>query len=267
MSTYYESEDGVRDYDEDEEEPEYFEGEYGYSYKDFNDYWYENRFYENRRTNEFSLVEGLVRAKVLLVITSILYVISCILFMVYVSNEVFYLRGYYRPDLLPGPYTDWRYGADWIFFVLHNTRILLPVSAVWALVYQKVSFNTKLVIYLNRLLILFDFVCIWYLFVVWCFFCNNGGNGYRNHLCTAPLDEFCRGFWDDNLDICLPSADPPLGKTATSPRFEFILWLVFVLVYYFVDRLIFLWLLINFKGLVKEKAANDVWTGGKALVL
>jgi hypothetical protein len=206
-------------------------------------------------------VANLVRIKLTLILISLLYLASWIAFLVVVSARISYLRGYFRPDLVPGPFTDHRYGPDWFFFLLNNFRLLLPIGTVWVLINQKIQFNTDTLIYFTKILVVFDLVCFIYLLIIWCFFCNTE-NGYIEHLCTAPLEDYCRGFWPTHPDICAPSIDPPIGKIATSARKEFIIWLVYTLVYYFVDFLIFLPYLRSFKFYVRKKIENDLYTDG-----
>ena len=206
---------------------------------------------------QVAATKNLYRIKKFLILVALLYLISCILFLIFVTSQVNYLNGYLRPELRPGPYTDYRYNADWVFYLLNNFRLVIPYLIIWSLIYQKLTWNIDITKAVVALFVFFDITCLLYLIVVWCFFCNTN-NGYDEQLCNVPLDEYCQYFCTINgTNICEPCLSPLPGKPKA--RLEYVVWIIYMLSYFIADSFFVLVNLIWYRGYVDDKIFIDLF--------
>lgn len=166
------------------------------------------------------------------VLLGLMYTAAYIYFLLGVLFKVEFLYGIYRPDLMPGQFVDDRYNWVWVFLVINNLRIFVPLALLWT--FQSVRFQYKRddVIESLRYAILLDFILLMMFFVMLCFFCNNGI--FRNALCDAPLDDYCDAFWETQPEICPPGV-ANVGQCDLEPNECFFNWVYVTLAFTLLD--------------------------------
>jgi len=183
------------------------------------------------------------------VLLGLVYTAAYIYFLLGVLFKVEFLYGTYRPELLPGPFVDDRYNWVWVFLVINNIRIFVPLALLWT--FQNVRFQYKRddVIESLRYVILMDFILLIMFFVMLCFFCNNGI--FRNAVCDAPLDEYCEAFWETQTDICNPGV-ANTGQCDLQPNQCFFNWVYVTLAFTVLDLI-----LVRFLAKTNVVVRND----------
>lgn len=168
----------------------------------------------------------------LAVLLGLIYNVAYIYFLIEVLFKVDFLYGVYRPELIPGPFVDDRYNWVWVFLVINNLRIFIPLALLWT--FQSVIFQYKRddVIEALRYVILMDLILLMMFFVMLCFFCNNGI--FRNAACDANLQDYCEAFWRTQPEVCTPS-QTTVGQCDLEPNPCFFNWVYVTLVFTLLD--------------------------------
>lgn len=175
------------------------------------------------------------------ILISLLYLGIYVVYVKEVVMEVCFRYGFYRNDLLPGPFTNDRYSTPWVFLVLNNVRISGIAGLVW--IFQNLNIGTKLqvVLLFFRLMWVLDLIILIAWFVMSCFQCNTGD--FTNGLCdTKNLETYCQAFWPIRPELCRVGTYPllPPKFLTKNPAFEKLLY--YTLGFLLLDTLVVLFL-------------------------
>ena len=171
-----------------------------------------------------------------LLIISLLYIIAIMFFIINVHLEYALAHNYLRPDLKPGIFTSDRYKAQWVIFGLNNLRIYVPFMSLWIFVNVLGSWKRDWVIFFLRILIAFDIFVIVYLLLIWYFACNTFV--FPQSMCNSP--DYCKAFYLDYPNRCVPEAVPPIDPCLLNSRRPFLVWLVMAPIFLLFDVLVVL---------------------------
>lgn len=191
---------------------------------------YSNRFHINKSVDITAK-----KFRQFLEIYLILFVISWILFQIFVTFQFKYLNGYLRQDLKLGPYVDFRYQIDWFLFFIFNFRIIILVPATLSITEGYILFQKNFLFYFLTLYAIFDLCCFFYFLFVVTPLCNTGN--YDPLMCNSPLSDYCSVYGATKQYICPIPIGPPAPKSTLGPRFEFQLWFYFTIGYFFAELL------------------------------
>lgn len=172
------------------------------------------------------------------------YAVTYMMYVVYVVMRTNFLYGFYRSDLLPGPFIDDRYGYPWGMLVLNNARVLLLPALLWVFQNLRIKMKSAIVYTFFGLMCVLDFLLVLLWVITTCFFCNNGV--FRNGLCdTNNLTAYC-GVWSmDQPDLCSPGSNiPSLQQCDLKPNQVHYDYLWFLLAFFVLDIVIALYLYV-----------------------
>lgn len=192
---------------------------------------------QGSRSDMFGLIKEFVS------FFAFLYMSVYIVYLFMVIYPIDFLYGYYRHDLFPGPFVDDRWSAWWVFLILGNLRILVPISLVWCFHDILSFFKRDSTFNVIRAVFVLDLLTLLIQFIMWCGFCNNGN--FRNALCNdKDLDRYCKAFWKLQPDVCLPDSDPPdLVQADLTFHPSFTYWWRFTLAFTIIDFILCLGML------------------------
>ncbi len=192
------------------------------------------------------------------ILLSALYVGVFMACLIKVHLQSNFLHGFYRPFLLPGPYVDDRYTYPWYFLMIHNVRLAAIPGLIWIFHDLEGLIYSAIVSAAFGVLVVVDILLLVAVFVMGCFFCNNGV--FRNGLCdTKNLTAYCEAFWKDQWEICDPGADPPLlAQCDLSPNPAFNNFAYFLLGFLALDIIIslYVWLVTRWSISAQRRASN-----------
>ena len=178
--------------------------------------------------------------------------------LIKVHMQTNFLHGFYRPFLLPGPFVDDRYTYPWYFLLFHNLRVAAIPGLIWLFYDLQGLVYSAVVSAAFNLLIVLDILLLLAVFVMGCFFCNNGV--FRNGLCdTKNRTAYCEAFWKDQWEICEPGADPPpLDQCDLSPNPAFNNFAYFLLGFLALDIVVslYIWLVRRWSINAQRRATN-----------
>lgn len=180
---------------------------------------------------------------------AMLYGIVCLLFIVMVVMQSRFYFGFYRVDLPlhRGRFIDDRFTYPWWILMLDLIRIIAIPSVIWVFQGITLSLRRTMVHSLFCLLCWLDIGLILAIFVMECFFCNNGE--FRNSLCDTPnITEYCLVHWQAQPDLCVPplqSSNITQDDLKSNPIYNKMLF--FTLGFLALDFIIsmFLWFLLE----------------------
>jgi len=214
-----------------------------------------NPILSGSREDVLGWIQGLV------CLMSFLYLAAVVVFLVLVVFPIDPLYGYYRPELLPGPFVDDRFHLFWFLLLLNNLRIFVPLLLVWCFYDAYSFFKRDITFSALRYMVYLDGIILVGLFVMWCGFCNNGN--FRNPICDAPLEEYCKAHWKLNEEVCQPGMDPPELLQADLPFHEsFDYWWKFAIVFLVVD-IYFVWQMVKFVLYILRAMARSTYNAGR----
>lgn len=154
------------------------------------------------------------------------------LFLAFLCQVVFpsnFLYGYYRPELKPGPFVDDRYNWIWVFLVLSMIKTAIPFMIFFTFQNPRIYYPREMLYQYILITFWFDFIILIALGVMYCAFCNQCG--FRNGVCDAPLEVYCKACWEQQTDVCPPGPSPPLKSNNLPVSSRFWYWLDYTAVW------------------------------------